>query len=87
VKPRITVTRCVCRTCGEYFNSASMFDRHRVGYFHDFGRDRRCRTVAEMLAKGWQRNVDGFWIERARLDVTRRNDPQPGGATHVAGLA
>jgi hypothetical protein len=67
--PRITGSRCLCRTCGEYFNSVSMFDRHRVGEYPT----RRCLTPEQMLERGYSVNEAGFWIERARLDRTRRN--------------
>lgn len=29
--PMLTGERCRCRACGEYFNSAKAFDRHRFG--------------------------------------------------------
>lgn len=48
-----------CQGCGEYFNSTSAFDKHRVG---DFGVDRRCITNAEMQAKGMVKTDSGFWI-------------------------
>lgn len=48
-----------CRGCGEFFNSNLAFDKHRTG---QHGKDRRCRTPEEMLAKGMALNVNGFWV-------------------------
>lgn len=50
--------RCLCRTCGERFNSLSAFDRHRIGAFDD----RRCLTPGEMRARRMMLNTRGFWI-------------------------
>jgi hypothetical protein len=61
--------RCRCPTCGEYFNSTSVFDRHRIGSCRDNGVHRRCLSVEEMNARGWSRNPQAFWIERRRLDL------------------
>ncbi len=62
--------RCQCPTCGEYFNSVTAFDRHRVG---DFDTARRCLTVAEMEAVGFMRNAARFWITDSRTQqATRR---------------
>lgn len=52
-----------CPTCGEYFNSTSAFDKHRVG---EYGIDRRCMTVDEMVAAGMVKNAKDFWLTRAR---------------------
>ena len=88
---RLTGSRCRCSKCGELFNSISTFDRHRVGSFADRGTRRQCLTTAGMFAKGWSRNLAGFWIERKRRDEPRRGGDQsppcipPGG--HVAGVA
>jgi hypothetical protein len=65
---RLTGNRCQCPTCAEYFNGVQPFDKHRVG---DFGKDRRCLTVAEMKARGWTRNAAGFWRERAKEPTLR----------------
>ncbi len=72
----LTGSRCLCRTCGERFNSVSMFDRHRVGRIDLAAPScgRRCLTVAEMIARGYSRNASAFWIERTRRDRTRRSD-------------
>jgi len=48
-----------CPTCKEYFNSTFAFNKHRVG---EFGKDRRCRTVEEMIEMGMSKKPDGFWI-------------------------
>ena len=57
-------SRCVCRTCGQFFNSTSMFDKHRYGE-HGWN-TRKCRTEAELLEKGYAVNKDGFWV-RAQM--------------------
>jgi hypothetical protein len=66
IAPRLTGSRCRCPTCGEYFNSTSVFDRHRVGLWRDQGIHRRCLSGDEMTARGWSLNAKGFWIERQR---------------------
>lgn len=58
----LTGNRCLCRECGEYFNSAWGFTEHRVGGWGNHGHDRRCLTVDEMLKRGWSLNEAGFWI-------------------------
>ncbi|MGN6728467.1 MAG: hypothetical protein ACTHJG_01395 [Rhodanobacteraceae bacterium] len=45
------------------------FDRHRVG---EYGKDRRCMSVAEMQAAGFIRNAVGFWCERASAEHATR---------------
>lgn len=49
---RLASNRCLCRTCGECFNSPSAFDAHRVG---EHAYDRRCLARDAMrraLARG-----------------------------------
>lgn len=58
---RLTGSRCQCGGCGERFNSASVFDRHRVGPHGLNGAGRRCLDAAEMADRGWTRNPAGFW--------------------------
>lgn len=48
-----------CPKCGEYFNSSKAFGWHRTG---EFEKGRRCRTVAEMQARGMVKSDSGFWI-------------------------
>lgn len=67
--PRLTGNRCQCAACGEYFNGAQPFDRHRVG---SYGTSRRCLTVADMEAAGFTRNAAGFWCNRARAEHALR---------------
>jgi len=62
---RLRGRRCLCRGCGEFFNSLSPFEQHRVGVFGIPGA-RRCLTVAEMRAKGWLPNAAGFWTTGKR---------------------
>jgi hypothetical protein len=71
--PRLTGARCRCSACGDFFNSVSTFDRHRVGGWSDYGKHRRCLTEDQMVMRGWQRNSKGFWIQRQRLDRPRRS--------------
>jgi hypothetical protein len=75
---RLTGARCRCAVCGKWFNSTSAFDRHRYGAYGNFGRNRRCRTWQELRERGWVVNSAGFWIERQRIDRTRRSDDQAG---------
>ena len=69
----------ICPTCGEDFNGIRLFDAHRVGrhaYLYDAEHPdgRRCLTLEEMLAKGWQRNRFGRWTDPSRArDVEARN--------------
>ena len=51
--------RCQCPACGEYFNSAHAFDKHRIG---PHGDGRRCRSAEEMLEHGMAKNPAGFWV-------------------------
>jgi len=55
---KLTGRRCQCGGCGAYFNGERGFDRHRVG---THGLNRRCLTGAELMVRGWHRNVAGFW--------------------------
>jgi hypothetical protein len=48
-----------CTGCNEYFNSTGSFEGHRTG---KHGVDRRCRTVEEMIERGYSKNKLGFWI-------------------------
>ena len=59
--------QCRCPTCGERFRSVAGFDMHRTG---KHGVNRRCRTVAEMEARGMSRNPTGFWLTEARGPLT-----------------
>src|SRR5262249_53671831 len=56
-------TRCRCPTCGKYFASTAAFDRHRTGAFNG---GRRCRSEAEMLARGMAKAAGGHWITKPR---------------------
>ena len=90
----LTGNRCRCSSCGEHFNSVSVFDRHRVGDWKDRGLHRRCLTVAEMHSRGWALNSAGFWIRKAAQDArepwhrTRGSGDRPeGGLTPRGELA
>jgi hypothetical protein len=56
---RLSGNRCLCRSCGQYFNSLKGFDRHRVGAYPN---SRRCLTSPEMIRRGMTANRAGFWI-------------------------
>lgn len=56
---RLTGSRCLCRGCGEYFNSVFSFDRHRIWASPTV---QRCLTHEEMVRKGMSINASGFWI-------------------------
>ena len=59
----------LCRVCDEDFGSRSAFDKHRVGRheylfsIHDPSRfdGRRCLSVLELKAMGWNRDRHGRW--------------------------
>ena len=57
---RLTGTRCLCRCCGQHFNSLTAFDMHRVGR----PEARRCFSPEEMGGLGMTRNAGGFWVSR-----------------------
>jgi hypothetical protein len=59
---KLKKNRCKCSHCGEYFNSLRGFDKHRMGSFKDRGIYRRCLTIVELVARGWSKNKEGFWI-------------------------
>jgi len=65
-RKKLSGNKCQCSACHEYFNSTFMFDKHRQGkYTHDT-RSRYCLTPAEMEAKGYSRNENGWWISGKR---------------------
>lgn len=61
-RPRLTGSRCQCADCGKYFGSVRGFDRHRVGKFDNPAKRRRCLTLVELLARGWDRDARGFLL-------------------------
>lgn len=82
--------RCQCPACGESFSSSHEFDRHRTGDYAEPGKwqgSRRCMTVAELHARGWDRNAGGFLmqprLQRAPVGVQVPRVTLP--ATHVPG--
>ncbi len=72
--------RCLCRTCGERFNSSAAFDAHRTGSFDLYAPHygRRCLTVSEMVSKGMAKNPKGFWL------TPRKNPRKPSGTPAYA---
>jgi hypothetical protein len=78
--PALTESRCQCTACGEYFNSTSIFDLHRVGPFAPLRQtacERRCLTPEEMAARGYLRSAAGFWVKRLREACTARVEAPP----------
>lgn len=63
-KPKLAGSRCQCPACGEYFNSTTAFDRHRVGSHQH--RTRHCLSISEMTARGFCKNPAGFWMTESR---------------------
>ena len=58
---KLTGNRCKCAECGEFFNSAYAFDKHRVGaYETDPGR--WCLSEFGMEALRMAKNLSGFWL-------------------------
>lgn len=55
--------KCLCTSCGLYFNSTYAFDNHRTG---SYGNGRRCRTADELRARGCSLNATGHWITSSR---------------------
>lgn len=66
MKKSLRGDRNQCGSCGEYFNSTHAFEKHRIG---DFGKDRRCMSIGEMVAKGMFLGEDRFW-RGSRRDVS-----------------
>ena len=78
--PVLTESRCQCTACGEYFNSTSIFDLHRVGHFAAVGEranGRRCLTPEEMEARGYLKSAAGFWVRSLREACTTRVEAPP----------
>lgn len=48
--------KCLCRGCGEYFNSTAAFDKHRLSG--------KCLTPQEMLDKGMGQKDSGHWVTK-----------------------
>jgi len=59
MKAKVSGDRNQCAGCSELFNSSAAFDKHRHG---EFGKDRRCMTVEEMVAKKMAKNSAGYWV-------------------------
>lgn len=70
---KLSGRRCVCRGCGEYFNSVPAFDKHRVGSYMlpDGSCGRRCLTHDEMLEAGMRLPEHGFWVTAAMPEGLR----------------
>lgn len=73
---KLTGDKNQCSGCKEYFNSSRAFDKHRTGSYgvalpivkgHPqtySPAKRRCRTIAEMIAKGMVVSTKGFWLSK-----------------------
>ena len=57
---RLTGSRCLCRGCGQLFNSEFAFEKHRVG--SPLGR--RCLGPVELSELDMTQNAAGFWVSR-----------------------
>ena len=57
---KLSGDRCMCPTCGEYFNRTSVFDRHRIGKLGE----KRCLTIAQMDSGGFRKNLHGYWVRK-----------------------
>ncbi|WP_425194991.1 FDXHR family putative zinc-binding protein [Paraburkholderia phymatum] len=78
IPKKLTGDRNQCRTCREFFNSSSAFDKHRTGPFgtKSAPAQRRCLSPDEMRAAGMLKNDAGFWI-KSRMDdaeIQRRTE-------------
>ena len=58
-KLRLFGNKNQCPGCSDYFNSNWPFDLHRVT--RENGK-RDCLNEEEMIAKGFFRSVNGFWM-------------------------
>ena len=71
-RSKLTGSRCLCRACGELFNSVRAFEAHRTGV--DLS-TRRCITAKEMEHRGMGINAAGFWITKPH--AIHRVNPTP----------
>ncbi len=69
---KLSGNRCQCPACGQFFNSVSVFNRHRDGSFDDPANRRRCLTIRQMLAKGFAQNGKGSGVRHCRKAGTIR---------------
>ena len=69
--------RCICRACGERFNSTAAFDAHRTGTpnIKAINYGRRCLLDFEMERKGMTRNEKGFWLTPRKTPRKPANTP------------
>ncbi len=59
----------MCSGCGFNFASVGTLDKHRVG---TVGKDRRCLTVDEMKAKGWELSEPLLTLHREGVPYQER---------------
>ena len=60
---KTTHTKCLCTTCGDYFNSTAAFDKHRTG---EHATGRRCMTHQERRSIKMDTNLQGYWVTALR---------------------
>lgn len=51
---------CECPVCRHSFFTAKIFNKHRIGSFHN--KTRRCMTIDEMRDAGMGQNEKGHWV-------------------------
>ncbi|MCC2680847.1 MAG: hypothetical protein K0S36_411 [Nitrosospira multiformis] len=84
---RLTGDRNQCGACRQYFNSTTAFDKHRTG---EFNGHRTCLSTDEMLARGFGKTSDGFWLapivpeDRERLTRVRASQGIRGNDVRVS---
>lgn len=62
-RSKLTGGRCECAACLLRFTSVREFDRHRTGAHAkpgEYAGNRRCLSLAELLARGWQMDGRGY---------------------------
>jgi hypothetical protein len=67
--PKLSGDRNRCPSCLAYFNSITAFDKHRTGKFDG---SRRCLSTDEMLAQGFGKTSDGFWLAPVKPEDRKR---------------
>ena len=68
---RLTGVKCKCSGCGNYFNSTSAFDKHRIGRIGKVNVPRHCLSIEQMISAGMAQNKAGYWSSKA-WDANRK---------------
>ena len=66
-KARLVGKRCMCPTCGEYFSTLAMFDKHRKG---EQAVGRYCIDPEMAGLSIRKRGTNTYWTIPMRIDVT-----------------